>query len=441
MSIALDDLLRQRLANRNALLLSRVRSAFVGRFDPENPVESLQALSVSVGQATAQAQAQAMGEVGSYLRALVSRGGDPAGVDPFTLPTDLIGRAANGSSVISVTGRAASSYDRRIRAGWPQDRASASAQAWLTRVAASEPSRAANTALVAAARDDPRLTGRYLRNTRAEACDFCAEIASRGYTEAAAGFEAHGNCRCLPSPEVAFHHHERGYRVPPAAAPAEVIPGVTDPTILSDAELEDQMTKLISDPAFGTDPRTEAWLDELTDEMDIRQAREQAVIDERERKARNAAAHRDRQREAQASAIGDLIGQGVPETEAIAEVTGRPFHRVQQDMAADRLRSAGYSGTGFDQLARDAFREHQRIAMRAAEDHMRGGHELNLAGRAQRVNADQLWTGPETFARKWASPELLEFWDANGRTTYAAYREHLLTGSPLRDLQMGTWLR
>lgn len=153
---------------------------------------------------TAVAQAVAGAETLAYLRALIA---DAAGVqledvDPFTLPSDLIGYAANGQPLHELTGLAPAVYRARLNAGWPEDDAIAAAAAWLDSIVNSEAYRAASRTVVDNALADKRLTGRIGRVTHAGACPFCELIADRGYVPATAGFKAHRACKCTAAPEI-----------------------------------------------------------------------------------------------------------------------------------------------------------------------------------------------------------------------------------------------
>lgn len=58
----------------------------------------------------------------------------------------------------------------------------------------------------------------------------------------------------------------------------------------------------------------------------------------------------------------------------------------------------------------------------AAEEETRG-HMLSRAGQAKNIDPKSLWEGSETRARKYASEELNEYWDAHPRLTIGKVRE------------------
>jgi hypothetical protein len=73
-------------------------------------------------------------------------------------------------------------------------------------------------------------------------------------------------------------------------------------------------------------------------------------------------------------------------------------------------------------------KEEHYLAVHAAHERAESetrGHMLNAAGRAAGIHPRTLFTGPEARARKYASEELRNFWDDNGRMTIGEYRRHL----------------
>lgn len=204
-------LYRARLSTATAGLLLRVRALWAQQFNPSDPNGSLAIIGAVVGSWTTGLQAAAVDETTTYLAALVAAGtGQPlAQVDPFAAPAGLVGSAANGTTVVGLTGQAPAVYWARRGVGQSESMAAAASLAWLNRVASSEPYRAANETTVRNADDDDRFTGRVVRITSAGACPFCVAIADRGYIPAHAGFAAHANCRCTPAPEISSHVRSR----------------------------------------------------------------------------------------------------------------------------------------------------------------------------------------------------------------------------------------
>jgi len=54
------------------------------------------------------------------------------------------------------------------------------------------------------------------------------------------------------------------------------------------------------------------------------------------------------------------------------------------------------------------------------------GYLLNRLGKAKGLTALDLFTGSETRAYTYASPELVQWWTTNGRLTQAAYEARFL---------------
>jgi phage portal protein BeeE len=79
------------------------------------------------------------------------------------------------------------------------------------------------------------------------------------------------------------------------------------------------------------------------------------------------------------------------------------------------------------QAVRRAYGEWVNLQYIAAEDATRG-NVLNAAGQAKGLDPVSLFSGPARTARKYASEELLRWWQDNGRTTYAEFEAAVLTG-------------
>ena len=143
---------------------------------------------------------------------------------------------------------------------------------------------------------------------------------------------------------------------------------------------------------------------------------------ERDRAAREA---RDEQR---AADIEHLIDQGLDEAEAVSQVTGVSVERVRRADAITALRGQGYRGQGFDELSRDAWKDWAYSRYDEAEA-ATNGYMLNAAGRAAGFTEAALFTAPEAQVRKYASPEMREWFDTHGRVDLAEFRAQLLGDS------------
>jgi hypothetical protein len=137
----------------------------------------------------------------------------------------------------------------------------------------------------------------------------------------------------------------------------------------------------------------------------------------------------------------ELLAAGGSEESAAAEVFGRDIEQQRRDRAITQLRGQGYSGKGFADLARKAYKDHVYQQYIAAEDATRG-HMVTPAGQAAGIDPHELFSGPAARARKWASDELKEWWDEHGRLTYDDYVALLLGDNPTSGGTTGdSWLR
>jgi hypothetical protein len=58
-----------------------------------------------------------------------------------------------------------------------------------------------------------------------------------------------------------------------------------------------------------------------------------------------------------------------------------------------------------------------------------GGVLINRLGQANGIDGYTLFTGPWLRAQKYASEELLEFWNQNGRMTMTQFEEQWVEGT------------
>jgi hypothetical protein len=183
--------------------LARLLVAWLTIWDPERPLWSAARLGELAATMTGGAQAAAAAQSVRWLAALTADAwGVPVDtITPYRVPGGLVGSSAAGSPLAELTGLAPAVFWSRLTGGAGRLAATAATAAWLGRLAASEPYRAANLTVAHNARTDRRLTGRTRRVTRPGACSFCLELAARGWTPAA-GFAAHGHCGCTAQPEI-----------------------------------------------------------------------------------------------------------------------------------------------------------------------------------------------------------------------------------------------
>lgn len=89
----------------------------------------------------------------------------------------------------------------------------------------------------------------------------------------------------------------------------------------------------------------------------------------------------------------------------------------EADAANDVYRRPGETRR---EAIRRSYGEHIHLQAIQAEQSTRG-HLLNPAGRNARIDPMTLFSGPSARARKWASEDLLRFWEDNPRVTFADF--------------------
>lgn len=178
---------------------------------------------------------------------------------------------------------------------------------------------------------------------------------------------------------------------------------------LPDPELEQAMQDAIASDDMAAFDRYAAE----TDRRDIARGK---------RERRKEAAERRKAEEYER-----LLTAGYSDEEAVAGAYGVSVEQQRTQAAMARLRHAGYDGRGLRDLARAAFgNEVEQAFMRAEDD--TNGYMVSPEGRRKNIDPRALFTGPEQRARKWASPELKEWWDTNGRPTFDGYLDSLVNG-------------
>jgi SPP1 gp7 family putative phage head morphogenesis protein len=120
-----------------------------------------------------------------------------------------------------------------------------------------------------------------------------------------------------------------------------------------------------------------------------------------------------------------LMDAGETSEDAWAHVHGTTTGQMRREAAIATLRQQGYRGDGFGQLARESFRDEVRRRTLDAEA-ATNGYMLSPEGNRKGVDPWSLFAGPESRARRYASPELREWWDANGRPTFGDWQGMLL---------------
>jgi len=199
----------------------------------------------------------------------------------------------------------------------------------------------------------------------------------------------------------------------------------------SDADLEDALGR-----AFESDHPN---ADRIVAEID---RRDQAPMLAEQRKAVRAEAARGKRtaaKEAEWAEVQRRIEAGEDPRTAVADVTGVSVAKQLRAELTARLRSEGTPGTTLDQMIRHRFKQETARQYVEAEDATRG-HMLTRQGEAKGIDPANLFVGPEARARKWASDELKEWWDQNGRLTLESYTDQMLTGTVVNARRVDDFL-
>jgi hypothetical protein len=120
-----------------------------------------------------------------------------------------------------------------------------------------------------------------------------------------------------------------------------------------------------------------------------------------------------------------LVNEGEDPEDAWAHANGTNPEAMQKQSVIQDLRAQGHHGASFDALTRDAFKDEIRRRTISAEG-ATNGYMLGPAGKKAGIDPWSLFTGPESRARKYASPELKEWFDQNGRPTVADFQASLM---------------
>lgn len=153
-------------------------------------------------------------------------------------------------------------------------------------------------------------------------------------------------------------------------------------------------------------------------------------LDRRDREQERKAARRKAREDAQEAEYDRLVDGGEDPESAYAKAYGVSEEKQRRQEVISSLRASGYRGSGLDALVRDAYSEHARQAYLDAEAETNGyliAHKWAASSSGPK-NPAVLFTGPDATARKYASDELLAYWEKNGRLTFEDFKASLLGG-------------
>jgi hypothetical protein len=218
----------------------------------------------------------------------------------------------------------------------------------------------------------------------------------------------------------------------PAPAPAAAKPAGPYDDIDNLDDIAKAADKAIADGDFDALDHLEAREAVIRSEQAAREARNAAARDKR-------AAAAEAKRAAQDAEHDRLLAEGMGWEEATEKAFGISVEKQRRDNAISSLRASGHTGAGFDEITRDAYKRVAYDEWLAAEN-ATNGFMLNRAHEHLDIDTRDLWRINEDTARKYASEELLGYWDEHGRTTLDGYRQGWLNGEQGHN-RGGDWLQ
>lgn len=128
----------------------------------------------------------------------------------------------------------------------------------------------------------------------------------------------------------------------------------------------------------------------------------------------------------QSRQLDTLVERGWEYHEAWAEVHHLDAATLDREARMQLVDAERRPGERRDATLRRMYAETVYLQWLQAET-ATNGNLLNRAGRAKGIDPATLWSGPAARARKYAAPELLEWWERNGgRRNFAQYRAEMV---------------
>lgn len=182
---------------------------------------------------------------------------------------------------------------------------------------------------------------------------------------------------------------------------------------------------LLDDADKAAATRDHDTLEKIVAEVD---RRETANARARERRA---AAKTAKQKE-QDTKFDHLTAQGLDEETAVERAYGVPVEKQRKIQAIATLRNWGFQGRTLDELVKSWHGDESEIAYRKAEN-ATNGHMVKRKYEGK-IGYRDLWNVNDATARKYASDELLEWWDEHGRVTSDLLKASILDPKRFNDL-------
>lgn len=129
--------------------------------------------------------------------------------------------------------------------------------------------------------------------------------------------------------------------------------------------------------------------------------------------------------EQRAAAMEKLLAAGGDEEAVTEQVYGVTAEAQRRRSAISALRSEGYTGVNLTELARSAYRDYIYQLYLQAEI-ATNGHMLTKEGEGKNLSPLTLFSGPESRMTKYASPEMVDWFELHGRLTFKDWMNNFL---------------
>ena len=124
----------------------------------------------------------------------------------------------------------------------------------------------------------------------------------------------------------------------------------------------------------------------------------------------------------------EFVAAGLADDEAEAKATGRSLKAVRRERFKDWAHGEGFMGDDYRGLVTQAHDRMVEAEYVRAENACRG-HMVNHKGSRAGVDPASFWyTESVAYVRRYASEELLAWFDENGRATWKALHESIIDG-------------
>lgn len=177
----------------------------------------------------------------------------------------------------------------------------------------------------------------------------------------------------------------------------------------------DDLAQVVADLTAAIEANDTAEIERLAD---LGFALEALLAEEQAEQARNSAESR----------YEEYVAAGLPDDEAEAKATNRSLKSVRRERFKNWAHGEGFVGSDYRGLVTQAHDRQVEQDYYAAENSCRG-HLLNNLGKRAGVDPASFWyTESVAHVRKYASEELLAWFDECGRATWKALHESIIDG-------------